>query len=66
LPYALPRFGTPCAANQAVPTDPDGGEPMPMAMMGDMDSGEMESAPQDPKRNDPTMMRSHESDAHHV
>ncbi len=66
LPYGLPRFGTPCAANQPHPAEPDGGAPMPMAMMGNMDNGEMEGAPQDPQRNDPTMMRSHEADAHHV
>ena len=67
LPYARPRFGTPCAANRPVGgSDADGGEPMPTAMMGNMDTGEMEGTPQDPKRNDPTMMRSHEADAVHV
>ncbi|MBI3970730.1 MAG: phytanoyl-CoA dioxygenase family protein [Chloroflexi bacterium] len=66
LPFAVPRFGTPCAANQPRPQAPDGGEPMPMAMMGDSDKGEMQAAPQDPKRNDPGMMRSHEADAHQV
>lgn len=66
LPFGLPRFGTPCAANQPRPGSLDGGEPMPTAMMGDMDSGEMKGEPQDPMRNDPTMMRSHEADAIHT
>jgi phytanoyl-CoA hydroxylase len=66
LPFGLPRFGTPCAANQPEPGALDGGEPMPTAMMGNMDSGDMEGAPQDPMRNDPTMMRSHEADAVHT
>jgi len=65
LPFGVPRFGTPCAANQPRPATPGGGEPMPMAMMGDMDKGDMDAAPQDPQRNDPTMMRSHEADAVH-
>jgi hypothetical protein len=65
LPFGLPRFGTPCAANQPRPASgPDGGQPMPMAMMADGD--EMKAAPQDPRRNDPTMMRSHEADAVHT
>jgi hypothetical protein len=63
LPFGRPRFGTPCAANRPRPGSPDGGEPMPMAMMADMDRGDMEAAPQDPQRNDPTMMRSHDHDA---
>jgi phytanoyl-CoA hydroxylase len=66
LPFGLPRFGTPCAANRPVPSAVDGGEPMPTAMMGNMNSGDMEGAPQDPMRNDPTMMRSHEADAVHT
>ncbi|MGH2353438.1 MAG: phytanoyl-CoA dioxygenase family protein, partial [Chloroflexota bacterium] len=57
LPFGLPRFGTPCAANQPLPDAPGGGgEPMPMALMAEGE--EMESSPQDPQRNDPTMMRS--------
>jgi phytanoyl-CoA hydroxylase len=63
LPFGVPRFGTPCAANQPRPTSLDGGEPMPTAMMANMESGDMEASPQDPMRNDPTMMRSHEADA---
>jgi hypothetical protein len=35
-----------------------------MAMMADGE--EMKAAPQDPRRNDPTMMRSHEADAVHT
>jgi hypothetical protein len=66
LPFGLPRFGTPCAANRPLPATHDGGEPMPMAMMADIDDGDMEAAPQDPQRNDPTMMRSHDADAVHV
>lgn len=65
LPFGLPRFGTPCAANQPRPeglAGPSGVE-LPMAMMADMDSGEMGASPQDPQRNDPTMMRSHDHDA---
>jgi phytanoyl-CoA hydroxylase len=64
LPFGLPRFGTPCAANQPQPQSPDGGQPMPMAMMaGGTDMEDMVAAPQDPERNDPTMMRSHDHDA---
>jgi hypothetical protein len=37
---------------------------MPMAMMADGD--DMVAAPQDPQRNDPTMMRSHEADTVHA
>ena len=54
-----PRFGTPvelCAAA------PDGGTDMPIAMMADAGSGDMEMAPQDPSRNDPGMMGSHEAE----
>lgn len=62
LPFGLPRFGTPCAANQPRPGQRAvEGEPMPMAMMADGD--DMTGAPQDPQRNDPTMMRSHDHDA---
>lgn len=67
LPFAQPRFGTPCAANQpvaATSSDDDGPMPMPMALMADGE--EMKAAPQDPERNDPTMMRAHEADAKHV
>jgi hypothetical protein len=39
---------------------------MPTAMMANMDRGDMEGAPQDPQRNDPTMMRAHEADAVHT
>ena len=63
LAYAQPRFGTPCAANQPQRSAVEGGEPMPMSMMGDMESGDMMAAPQAPERNDPTMMRSHDHDA---
>lgn len=66
LPFALPRFGTPCAANRPAPGASDDGQPMPMAMMADPDKDMMGAAPQDPQRNDPMMMRSHEADAHHV
>lgn len=59
LPFALPRFGTPCAANQPRPaTTADGGEPIPMAMMAAGD--DMVAAPQDPQRNDPAAMLEHE------
>jgi hypothetical protein len=34
-----------------------------MAMMPDAESGDMTASPQDPQRNDPTMMRSHDHDA---
>ncbi len=54
LPYGLPRFGTPCAANQPLPGgDSPGGSPMDM--MGDGDV--MELTPIDPERNDPGMHR---------
>lgn len=75
LPFGLPRFGTPCAANQPRPDaqgangGTDGGADsamMPTSMMGNMDSGEMEGAPQDPMRNDPTMMRAHDAGAVHT
>ncbi|HEX2032607.1 MAG TPA: phytanoyl-CoA dioxygenase family protein [Chloroflexota bacterium] len=64
LGFGLPRFGTPCAANQPRESGVHGGEPMPMAMMADGD--DMQASPQDEARNDPTMMRSHEADAVHV
>jgi hypothetical protein len=70
LPFGLPRFGTPCAANQPRPgggDGPAGDEPMPMAMMaGGKEMDDMMAAPQDPQRNDPTMMRSHDHDATHA
>ena len=56
LPFAEPRFGTPCAANQPVP--PAEGAGAPMSMMADGD--DMVAAPQAVERNDPTMMRSHD------
>jgi len=60
LPFALPRFGTPCAANQPRPAmTGDGGEPMPMAMMASGD--DMVAAPQDPERNDPAAMLEHDA-----
>ena len=39
---------------------------MPTAMMANMDTDEMEGAPQDPMRNDPTMMRAHDAGAVHT
>ncbi|HEV8639277.1 MAG TPA: phytanoyl-CoA dioxygenase family protein [Chloroflexota bacterium] len=66
LPFAQPRFGTPCAANQPRPAESAaGGEPMPLTMMADAGGGDMAVARQDAQRNDPTMMRSHEADAVH-
>ncbi len=64
LPFREPRFGTPCAANQPFTEGAAGGAvPMPMAMMA---AGEdMMAAPQDPQRNDPTMMTSHEAHDRH-
>lgn len=60
LPFGRPRFGTPCAANGPPPTAAQrGDEPMPMALMADGD--EMQAAAQDPQRNDPALMREHES-----
>ncbi len=65
LPFGLPRFGTPCAANQPRPTADDAAiAEMPMALMAEGE--EMKSAPQDPERNDPTMMRTHEADTVHA
>jgi phytanoyl-CoA hydroxylase len=67
LPFGLPRFGTPCAANQPPGEAPDGGEPMPLVMMaGGAEMEDMVAAPQDPERNDPTMMRAHDHDATHA
>jgi ectoine hydroxylase-related dioxygenase (phytanoyl-CoA dioxygenase family) len=65
LPFGLPRFGTPCAANTPRPQDaaPDAAD-MPLTMMAAGD--DMVAAPQDPQRNDPTMMRSHEADTVHA
>jgi ectoine hydroxylase-related dioxygenase (phytanoyl-CoA dioxygenase family) len=64
LPFGQPRFGTPCAANMPSPDgDVPGGAPMPMAMMAEGD--DMMAAPQDPQRNDPAMMASHEADERH-
>jgi len=51
LPYGLPRFGTPCAANLPRPDDAANGSDM-VDMMGD---GEMMQATKvDPRRNDPS------------
>ena len=55
LPFAQPRFGTPCAANRPPEAVPDGA---PLSMMADGD--DMVAAPQAAERNDPTMMRSHD------
>ncbi len=51
LPYGLPRFGTPCAANQPRPDDGAAGSDM-MGMMGE--DGMMEMVPVAPERNDPS------------
>ena len=60
LPFGQPRFGTPCAANGPPPDAAQrGDEPMPMALMADGD--EMQAAAQQPQRNDPALMREHES-----
>ena len=60
LPFGQPRFGTPCAANAPPPAaDRSGDEPMPMTVMADGD--EMRSAAQDPQRNDPALMREHDT-----
>lgn len=58
LPYGTPRFGTPCAATG--PQAEEGTGALPMAMMAAGD--DMEAAPQDPERNDPTMMTAHEAE----
>ena len=59
LPFGMPRFGTPCAANGPPPDDAQrGDEPMPMALMADGE--EMQAAAQDPQRNDPALMREHD------
>ena len=55
LPFAQPRFGTPCAANRPPEVVPDGA---PLSMMAD--GADMVAAPQAVERNDPTMMRSHD------
>jgi ectoine hydroxylase-related dioxygenase (phytanoyl-CoA dioxygenase family) len=60
LPFGLPRFGTPCAANGPPPDAAQrGDEPMPMALMADGD--EMQAAAQHPQRNDPLLMREHDA-----
>ena len=60
LPFGLPRFGTPCAANGPPPDAAQrGDEPMPMALMADGD--EMQAAAQQPQRNDPLLMREHDT-----
>lgn len=60
LPFAEPRFGTPCAANSPVEV-PTGGAPLSMMADGD----DMRAAPQDVERNDPTMMRAHDTHTIH-
>jgi ectoine hydroxylase-related dioxygenase (phytanoyl-CoA dioxygenase family) len=62
LPFGKPRFGTPVELS---PGRAGAGQPMPMAMMA-APEGDMEMAPQDARRNDPTMMRAHEADAVHT
>ena len=60
LPFGMPRFGTPCAANGPTPAAVQrGDEPMPMALMADGD--EMQAAAQHPQRNDPALMREHDA-----
>ena len=52
LPFGLPRFGTPCAANGPAPSDA-GATPADLADM--MPEGDMlEMQPLDPDRNDPS------------
>jgi chlorinating enzyme len=54
LLFGLPRFGTPCAANQPAPADgAANGAPMDMMPAGDR----MEMTPVDPERNDPASDR---------
>lgn len=52
LPFAQPRFGTPCAANAPGPAAEAAAEPAP-TMMGDADSGMMDAAPTARQRLDP-------------
>jgi len=54
LPFAQPKFGTPCAANAPVAQPGSGAAP---TMMGDMQSGMMETAATDPERLDPKTHR---------
>jgi len=58
LPFGEPRFGTPCAATEP-PSQGAAGAPMTLMAEGE----DMGVAPQDPHRNDPTMMTEHEADA---
>jgi phytanoyl-CoA hydroxylase len=51
LPYGLPRFGTPCAANQPRPGDGDAAPDALMDVMGDGDMLELLPVTED--RNDP-------------
>ncbi|MBO0791669.1 MAG: phytanoyl-CoA dioxygenase family protein, partial [Ktedonobacteraceae bacterium] len=44
LPYAQPRFGTPCAANQPPQPKPASGSGPVMSMMGDMSMPELDEA----------------------
>jgi phytanoyl-CoA hydroxylase len=59
LPFGQPRFGTPLELR---PPPADGGADMPIATMADPASGDMGMAPQDPGRNDPSMMGRHEAE----
>jgi hypothetical protein len=59
LPCGQPRFGTPVEL-RAAPAG--GGADMPIAMMADPASGDMDMKPQDPSRNDPGMMGRHEAE----
>ena len=51
LPFALPRFGTPCAALLS-PEERRSQSEYAAAMMGDMDSGMMGEMDADPKLED--------------
>ncbi len=54
LPFGLPRFGTPCAANQPGPEEmTNGGDMMDMLANDDM----LEASPVDERRNDPDAHR---------
>ena len=61
LPYGKPWFGTPCAASEP-PSESATDAPVALMAQGE----NMGVAPQDPRRNDPTMMTEHEADARHV
>ena len=51
LPFALPKFGTPCAALLSPEQRRRQSEEAALMMMGDMDSGLMGAAPADPDRD---------------